>query len=222
MRSKRRFGKKHNNSTTDRPHNFRIKTNIFICYKYLLLGYYQEVQAEDGRSFQIEAPSLVIQQQEEVIDEEEVDENYDPTFFLQNLQPTASAQSQSSASGAGAGPGPGGDSTTIVTGTIDVSAAVNAAVDNNEDVVVNLEPTEIVEGQSLSNLEMLTSDGTIVPANNALDVITEDLDISDDSDEDHEPMETNQETKPDPPPPSEEANAPNNASSEADDDFMMF
>ena len=108
-----------------------------------------------------------------------------------------------------------------VTGTIDVSAAVNAAVDNNEDVVVNLEPTEIVEGQSLSNLEMLTSDGTIVPANNALDVITEDLDISDDSDEDHEPMETNQETKPDPPPPSEEANAPNTAS-EADDDFMMF
>ena len=94
---------------------------------------------------------------------------------------------------------------------------------DNEDVVVNLEPTEIVEGQSLSNLEMLTSDGNIVPANNALDVITEDLDISDDSDDDHEPMLPNQETKqPDPPPPSEEANAPNNASSEADDDFMMF
>merc|ERR1719510_2894519 len=120
-------------------------------------GYYQEVQAEDGRSFQIEAPNLVIQQhQEEVnIDEEEVDENYDPTFFLQNLQPTPAAQP--STSGASGPPGPGGDSTTIVTGTIDVSAAVNAAVDNNEDVVVNLEPTEIVEGQSLSNLEMLTS-----------------------------------------------------------------
>ena len=94
---------------------------------------------------------------------------------------------------------------------------------DNEDVVVNLEPKEIVEGQSLSNLELLTSDGNIVPANNALDVITEDLDISDDSDDDHEPMEPNHETKqPDPPPPSEEANAPNNASSEADDDFMMF
>ena len=182
------------------------------------LGYYQEVQAEDGRSFQIEAPNLVIQQQEEVIDEEEVDENYDPTFFLQSLQPTSASGSATEAAG-----GSGGDSTTIVTGTIDVSAAVNAAVDNNEDVVVNLEPTEIVEGQSLSNLEMLTSDGNIVPANNALDVITEDLDISDDSDDDHEPMEPNHETKqPDPPPPSEEANAPNNASSEADDDFMMF
>merc|ERR1719510_1602602 len=131
-------------------------------------GYFQGVQAEDGRSFQIEAPNLVIQQhQEEVnIDEEEVDENYDPTFFLQNLQPTPAA-AQPSTSGASGPPGPGGDSTTIVTGTIDVSAAVNAAVDNNEDVVVNLEPTEIVEGQSLSNLEMLTSDGTIVPANNA-------------------------------------------------------
>ena len=183
------------------------------------LGYYQEVQAEDGRSFQIEAPNLVIQQQEEVIDEEEVDENYDPTFFLQSLQPTSASGSATEPAGGGSG----GDSTTIVTGTIDVSAAVNAAVDNNEDVVVNLEPTEIVEGQSLSNLEMLTSDGNIVPANNALDVITENLDISDDSDDDHEPLETNQETKqPDPPPPSEEANAPNNASSEADDDFMMF
>ena len=155
------------------------------------LGYYQEVQAEDGRSFQIEAPNLVIQQQEEVIDEEEVDENYDPTFFLQSLQPTSASGSATEPAGGGSG----GDSTTIVTGTIDVSAAVNAAVDNNEDVVVNLEPTEIVEGQSLSNLEMLTSDGTIVPANNALDVITEDLDISDDSNNDHEPLETNQETK---------------------------
>ena len=193
---------------------------LFYEFTYYLLGYYQEVQAEDGRSFQIEAPNLVIQQQEEVFEEEEVDENYDPTFFLQSLQPT-SASGPASEAGP---PGPGGDSTTIVTGTIDVSAAINAAIDNTEDVVVNLEPTEIVEGQSLSNLEMLTSDGTIVPANNALDVITEDLDISDDSDdEDHEPMETNQDSaKPEPPPPSEEANAPNNASSEADDDFMMF
>ena len=44
------------------------------------------VQAGDGRSVQIDAPNVIIPNQDEVIaDEEEVDENYDPTFFLQSL-----------------------------------------------------------------------------------------------------------------------------------------
>lgn len=44
------------------------------------MGYYQEIQAGDGRpAVQIEAPNIVYQE------EEPVDENYDPTDFLHNL-----------------------------------------------------------------------------------------------------------------------------------------
>ena len=101
------------------------------------------------------------------------------------------------------------------------SAAVNAAMDNSEDVVVNLQPSETVAAPSLSKVEVLNSDGTVA----ALDVITEDLDISDDSEDEAETnqLPVNQETgnKPQPPPPSEEANQPN-TSAEADEDGIWF
>ena len=93
-------------------------------------------------------------------------------------------------------------------------------MDNSEDVVVNLQPSETVAAPSLSKVEVLNSDGTVA----ALDVITEDLDISDDSEDEQETnqLPVNQETgnKPQPPPPSEEANQPN--TSEADEDGIWF
>ena len=117
MRDKWRFGKyvRKSKQSCERQYAQQktVRKKTHNNHLFYLSGYFQEVQAEDGRSFQIEAPNLVIQQhQEEVnIDEEEVDENYDPTFFLQNLQPTPAAQP--STSGASGTPGPGGDSTTI-------------------------------------------------------------------------------------------------------------
>ena len=94
-----------------------------------------KVQAEDGRSFQIEAPNLVIQQPE-VIDEEDVDENYDPSLFLQSgavpmftpmYQPEykepaflQNLKKQSSV-----------DESTIITGTIDVRYGFTLKVNND-------------------------------------------------------------------------------------------
>ena len=82
--------------------------------------------------------------------------------------------------------------------------------------------------QFTKNKFFFFSDGTAaVPANNALDVITEDLDISDDSEDEQEqsdpvdkPMPD--QNKPDPPPPSEEANPPNTSEADEDGDGIWF
>lgn len=173
--------------------------------------FFQEVRAADGRSVQIQAPNLVIQPEEEII-EEEVDEDYDPTFFLQSLPNPPSVMPAQ----------PVMHDATIVTGTVDISAVVNAAGEENGELVLNVLPPEEEnqEGQRLSNVELLNSDGTLA-ANNALDVITEDLDISDDSDDEQPSSEGNRPAnqEPNPPPPSEDANPP---PAEADDDGIWF
>ena len=157
-------------------------------------GFYQEVKAEDGRSVKIEVPNLVIQPeyQEPEPMEEAVMDDYDPTAFLHDLQVPATPRPFPVEQ-------PAEEASTIVT---DVTAAVNAAVNSNQDIVLNVQDS-----------------------NPGIDVINDDLDISDDSDD--EPQSNNSDQAPPPPlnvpppPPSEEANQPM-GDQEPDDDGIWF
>ena len=140
----------------------------------------QDPSAFEGQ-VQIQAPNLVIANPEEVLEEEQVDENYDPTDFLNALPMQSEGQ-----------PDPSGGE--IIS---DVTAAINEAVNNAQDL-----PQET----------------------NTDDLIAGDLDISDDSDEEMNevsaPPEEPQQVQAQPPPPSEDANQPPN--SEGDDDGIWF
>ena len=110
--------------------------------------------------------------------EEQVFEDYDPTSFLHDLPKQAN---------------PGHEETIV-----DVTAAVNAAVNSNQDMVVNVQDNNV-----------------------GIDVINDDLDISDDSDED-QPGHQAGGDQPQPPPPSEDANQPMGGDQDHDDDGIWF
>ena len=143
--------------------------------------------SEDGSGqVQIQAPDLVIANPEEVLEEEQVDENYDPTDFLMGMGNMQTEEQPNDPSGG-----------EIIS---DVTAAINEAVNNAQD-----HPG---------------------PETNTDDLIAEDLDISDDSDEEmaedasaqEQPLQAPPQAQP--PPPSEDANQPPN--SEGDEDGIWF
>ena len=218
-------------------------------------GFYQEVQGGgDAPSFQIAAPNLVIQTQaqEEVVEEEAVDENYDPMDFLQSLPGAAAPQDEQPQEKKE------DEEANIVTGTFDVTAAMNAAADNNEDMVINIEmpamEMEAAPEETLSNVQVLdienpaavsdTDGKSAVPdqaeveaapaaVEGGVDVINEDLHISDSDDDDSEPESdptivpppevvpgsavTEQPSEPEPEPPSSEPDGKEVVESDAAD-----
>ncbi|XP_059084202.1 transcription initiation factor TFIID subunit 1-like [Tigriopus californicus] len=118
------------------------------------MGYYQEIQAGDGRpAVQIEAPNIVYQE------EEPVDENYDPTDFLHNLgapQPVEAMEQQQQPILVQEGEG-------VVEATITMPDEVHEAIDLGH----------LQEEQQLQQQP-------------AVDVINDDLNITDESDDDDE------------------------------------
>merc|ERR1712062_964109 len=138
---------------------------------------------------QIQAPNLLIANPEEELEEEQVDENYDPTDFLTSGAFALPIQNEEQPNDPSGGE--------IIS---DVTAAINEAVNNAQD-----HPG---------------------PETNTDDLIAEDLDISDDSDEEmaedasaqEQPLQAPPQAQP--PPPSEDANQPPN--SEGDEDGIWF
>ncbi len=140
---------------------------------------------------QIQAPNLIIANPEEELEEEQVDENYDPTDFLTSGAFALPIQNEEQPNDPSGGE--------IIS---DVTAAINEAVNNAQD------------------------HPGIGQETNMDDLIAEDLDISDDSDEemaeDTAALEKPPQAPPQaqPPPPSEDGNQPPN--SEGDEDGIWF